>query len=215
MTVKQYGILVVLLAALSVGASGANVIDLTKIAIDPTYTSKEYTGFPIANMFGGTVITPEGNTDTIFGDSGSGYRNVFFHMLNGAPVSSIMRIVVGGAQDGDGSQSRTLTYFSLYSYTFGNINNPGTHVYTDLFDSGPLTPNAAGFEHVDSIVNLAGVGPYFVMQFGALDGSVSNSGPRIYDVKLLDSSAVPEPTTMVPLALVGAFALLKLRRRKA
>jgi hypothetical protein len=215
MNLKRSVILLALLAALSAGASGTNIIDysLGQVVIDPTFSSPNYPGFPLSNMFGDQILTPEGVYDTIFSDSGSGWRNVFFHLATGVAAPTIQTILFEGAQDGPTSPSRSISYLDLYSYTFTDINNSGTYVYTPLYSSGPVSADVNGYEQIAANVNLNNVGPYFVVQFGARDGSVPYPGPRVYDFQLSDTS-VPEPSTFVPLALAGAFALLKLRRRK-
>lgn len=187
-----------------------NVFGINNITIDPEYTSAaigSFTapcppypfcptsnpqvwpqGFPIQNMFGADILTPEGTYDTIFNSAGPGYDNVFFHVSDLQSVTGTLNLTVYGAEDGPGNPSRSFSYFALYSYS-GNVYAPD---YDLLFAGTPVT-NAGGFEVVTGSVNLTDAGPYFIYQFGAPDG-----GPRIYAV---ETELTPEPSFYGLLAL--------------
>ena len=222
-TIIRFSFVIPVLLALSAGwAYGdVNLLGWNEITIDPTYTSPVIApfyapdppyvpggnfpaGFPLANLFGGQVLTAENTYDTIFTDGGPDYRNVYFHLTDLAPIS-IAGLVVDGAQDGPSNQSRSFSYFDLISYTFTDISNPGTYVYTLLYHGVPST-DVNGGEHIAANVNLTDVSPYFIYQFGA----PQSSGPRIFDV-IATATAVPEPGSILLMGtlLLGVAGALK------
>jgi len=225
-TIIRFAFVIPVLVAFSAGwAYGdVNLLGWNEITIDPTYTSPVIApfyapdppyvpggnfsaAFPLENLFGGQVLTAENTYDTIFTDGGPDYRNVYFHLTDLAPIS-IAGLVVDGAQDGPSNQSRSFSYFDLISYTFTDISNPGTYVYTLLYHGVPST-DVNGGEHIAANVNLTDVGPYFIYQFG-LDPGVQSSGPRIFDV-IATATAVPEPGSILLMGtlLLGVAGALK------
>jgi hypothetical protein len=219
---------------LTLGAipSFANIFGIGNVTIDPTYTSPVIApftapcppypscpagnpttwpqGFPVQNIFGAGILTPEGVDDTIFANAGyqpSGYYdNVFFHLTSLGSLTGTFNVTVTGSQDGPTNTNRSFSYFDLISYS-GNVATPD---YQLLFSGTPTTVN--GFETVSGTVSLNDAGPYFVYQFGAPIGP--GGAPRIDEVDL--TSATPEPGFygVLALGLTGLFTVVS-RRRKA
>ena len=212
---RKFGIPILLAFSAGCAFADVNLFSLSNITIDPAFTTPALApylgfplGFPIENIFGAQIATPEtGNYDTIFAGSSYDptgnvyYDNVFFHLNDPGP-NQINRLVVTGAQDGPSNPFRSFTYFDLISYTFTNISDPNTYSYTLLYHGVPTVTN--GYEVIDANVDLTNVGPYFVYQFGSPD----SAGPRIFGV-----TTVPEPFAFLAFLPFAVLIACALRRR--